>query len=170
VARQDSPWRYDEDRCYHGIDPDDGPARIFVELSEFGPTERTRTVILRELRPKLDGEEFGWGHVGGGPGRAAMVILTDALGLEPSWHLAGAFNQDHLAMAVDEFWIRRSAVLRWVRGVFADLGATDLPAVLQTLPPVEPHEYQQKPRELFWDRRKPGAQTIGSLLGREDLA
>lgn len=164
MRRSDSSWAYDEDRCYHGVSTDEDPARVYVELCEFGPTERTRVVVLRELQPQLAGEEFGWGHVGGGPGRAAMAILTDALGSEPSWELAGLFNLDFLAMCPDEFWIRRSAVLRWTRGLLADRGVSELPEVLSSLPPVEKEGYGRRPPELAWAKRKNGQQSIDELL------
>jgi hypothetical protein len=120
--------------------------------------------VLRELRPELPGEDFGWGHNGGGPLRAAGAILSDALGLKPTIALAGAFTWDFLVACPDEFMIRRSAVLRWVRGQFADLGVSDLPTVLRELPPASHDDYRPVHKELAWDNRQRGRQSVADLL------
>ncbi len=42
----------------------------------------------------------------------------------------------------DEFRLRRGAVLRWVRGWYAEQQITDLPAAVATLPPINRGDYQ----------------------------
>ena len=87
---------WDEDCTYHGVQNATGAEnRIEVELSEYGPTERMGVVALRPLR--LSGAwasySMGWGYNGGGTSAAAVAILSDALGHEPSDELREAFSQ-----------------------------------------------------------------------------
>lgn len=148
-----------EDRTYHGIQdgPSNGndegewqPARILVEKPEFGPTEREKVDMLRELaEPETGG--FGWGYNGGGTSAAAGVILADALDLgDPDQcgigysaypedkvlvQLREDFCDDVLSQFCDEWRLRRGVILRWARTWYLQRGITDLPAALQQLPP-----------------------------------
>ncbi len=132
----------------------DGRARIMVESTETGPTEREHAVVLRELaEPEYGG--FYWGYSGGGPGRASSAILADALGLGdpdecglgPLSHprndifiaLRNDFCWDVLSQLCEEWRLRRGAVLRWVRGWYAERGITALPQAVGQLPPIDPH-------------------------------
>src|SRR5262249_37437547 len=68
------------DWTYHGTwDRSDDRARIAVEQTVFGPTERATGRVLRELAAPPGG--FAWGYNGGGPARAAAAVLDDALEL-----------------------------------------------------------------------------------------
>jgi hypothetical protein len=93
---------------------------------------------------------FGWGYNGGGTSATAAAILADALDLDPDEFdlieaddetlesLREDFCTDVLAVCADEFRLRRGAVLRWVRGWYAQHGVTDLPSAVADLPPVDP--------------------------------
>jgi hypothetical protein len=144
------------DWTYHGIGPltaaDDG-AHILVEVTEFGPTERQKITVLRELAEPPYG--FHWGYNGGGPGRAAAAILADALSLgDPDTCGIGTaasplnttlgelrfdFCWDVLTQFCAEWRMRRGAILRWVRGWYAEHGFIDLPQAAVQLPPAYPH-------------------------------
>ncbi|SNT61891.1 hypothetical protein SAMN05216276_108610 [Streptosporangium subroseum] len=143
-------WAYDEDRTYHGVwDRGTGESWIEAELAEYGPTERLKVIVLRRLEPT--GEmayrvgEMGWGYNGGGTSAAASAILADALGQEPSSELREAFCEDVLSQFMDEWRLRRGAVLRWVRGWCAQHNVTDLPDVVAQLPPVDSYKYGERP-------------------------
>lgn len=41
-----------------------------------------------------------------------------------------------LSQFCDEFRIRRGAVLRWIRGWYAERGVDELPAAVRRLPPI----------------------------------
>ncbi|GHI27087.1 hypothetical protein Shyd_84580 [Streptomyces hydrogenans] len=91
-----------EDRTYHGIQQGPAsegewhPARLLVEVPEFGPTERQYGItVLREL-VEPEGGGFGWGYNGGGTSAAAAAILADALDLgDPEKAGLGyAFSED----------------------------------------------------------------------------
>ncbi|GAA4024940.1 hypothetical protein GCM10022247_56730 [Allokutzneria multivorans] len=147
----------EEDRTYHGIDHPDGQAaaRIFVEVSQYGPTERELAhqdgrLRLRELHAFDEdrGGGFGWGYNGGGPSRAASAVLADALD-EPQERydfptsvdrvadrLRKDFCEDVLSQLCGEWRLRRGAVLRWARGWYAQQGITPLPSALAALPPI----------------------------------
>lgn len=124
--------RADSDRTYHGLQQgaDDGsadeeewePARLLVEQTRFGPTERESAAVLRKLEePEHSG--FGWGYNGGGTSATAAAILADALDLDPDEFdlieaddetlesLREDFCTDVLAVCADEFRLRRGAVL-----------------------------------------------------------
>lgn len=146
-------WSYDEDRTYHGIQDDDEvnidePSRIFVELSEYGPTERERPVVFRELHPTNPDLQFGWGYNGTGTSVAADAILRDALGQTPPEQLREDFCEDVLAHLEDRFRLRCGAVLRWVRGWAAQHRIERLPAAVATLPPVSSLAYEFRPPHL----------------------
>jgi hypothetical protein len=136
---------------YHGTWPRgavDDRARIVVEHTAFGPTERADTVILRELAAPFG---FGWGYNGGGPGRAAAAVLDDALelgGLGSNGvfrdrildRLRYDFCWDVMSQMCGEWRLRRGVVLRWVRGWYAEHGITSLPRAAAGLPPADPHQ------------------------------
>jgi len=154
---QDDPARVSRslyDWVYHGINPSDDRAHIMVEDVVFGPTERQNVSVLRELpEPAYGG--FGWGYNGSGPLWAAAAILADALslgdpascGLDPAAPardgtliaLRGDFVWDVLSQLCMEWRLRRGAVLRWVRGWYAEHGITDLPRAAVQLPPLSPY-------------------------------
>ncbi|MET0416631.1 MAG: DUF6166 domain-containing protein [Actinoplanes sp.] len=136
-------WDSDEDRCYHGIHEAGKPNRILVEPSTFGWTDREHAKPRYELHSPDPVVDLNWGYDGSGPHRAAEAILTDAFGWKPAMPLANAFVMDWLAMAPREFWFRRPAILRWVRGVCCSLDVHDLRAPLADLPPVDPYKYQR---------------------------
>ena len=145
------------DWAYHGIGPRmsaDGRAHIMVEDVAFGPTERQDTAVLRELAEPAYGG-FLWGYNGSGPLWAAAAILADALGLgDPAAcgidaaspqrddtliALRGDFTWDVTSQLCEEWRLRRGAVLRWVRGWYAEHGITNLPQAAAQLPPINPH-------------------------------
>jgi hypothetical protein len=145
------------DWTYHGLGPlvtEDERAHILVEVTEFGPTERQKVTVLRELAEPAYGG-FNWGYNGGGPGRAAAAILADALdlgdpdtcGIGPAasprnitlGDLRFDFCWDVLTQFCEEWRMRRGAVLRWVRGWYAEHGITDLPQAAVQPPPASPH-------------------------------
>lgn len=147
-------WAFDEDRCYHGVqgDPDinkERVSRIFVELAEWGPTERQEPVVLRELQPLDSTVSFRWNYLGNGPTAAAEAILNDALGFEPDRPLRNAFIEDFIAHCSNDFRLRRGAILRWARGLLEQKGVPteQLPPVLGNLPPTSRREYQSRPEE-----------------------
>lgn len=151
-----------DDWTYHGlgqrISPD-GRAHIFVEGTVFGLTEHEHVAASRELDEPVHGG-FYWGYNGGGPARAATAILADALnpdgpvpsGLDPTaatqdatlGALRSDFCWDVLSQLCEEWRLRRDAVLRWVRGWYAEHGLPDLPQAAAQLPPANPH--RRKPR------------------------
>jgi len=143
-----SPGGYDW--TYHGtLDRANNRARITVEQTVFGPTERATARVLRELAPPAGG--FGWGYNGGGPARAAAAVLDDALelgGLGNSGsfqdrtldHLRYDFCWDVMSQMCDEWRLRRGAVLRWARGWYAEHGITSLPRAVAGLPSADPHQ------------------------------
>jgi hypothetical protein len=158
-------WNYDEDRTYHGVQRDDDVEndRIDIELAEYGPTERAGVYVLETLyenpHPPLDGYQFGWGYNGGGTSAAALIILRDALGEEPSKGLREDFCEDVLSQFCDEFRIRRGAVLRWVRGWYAERSIDDLPRAVRDLPPLSRLHYDSRPEAIRQaQRRKSGNQ------------
>jgi len=126
------------DVTYHGIRVDEQvnaaeSGRIYVEQSKSG---------LREL---IQGRgtgwpglqlQFGWGHNGVGTGVAARAILADAMGIEPNDDLREDFAADVLAYMCDEWRLRRGAILRWVRGWYAEHGIDRLPPAVANLPPA----------------------------------
>lgn len=142
------------DRTYHGIpaqhdDIEDGvPARILVEHPESGPTQRQNGKVLRELAVGADELGFGWGYNGGGTSQAAAAVLADALNIDieliefPAGtdrllcRLREDFCEDVLSQLCDEWRLRRGAVLRWVRGWYAQYGLRDLPAAVAELPRI----------------------------------
>lgn len=114
---------------------------IHVELSEFGPTERTgsqRLYVLQDDDGPDDPAVFHWGNTGTGPHRAGRGVLADALGVKPQQSLVGDFAVDVVAHLVGPWRLRRGPVLRWVRGWCAEHGMEVLPTVVRELPPVEP--------------------------------
>jgi hypothetical protein len=135
----------DLDVTYHGIQHDEqvnatDSARVFVEKSRRGPTERADAPALREL---ISGRgegwsalRFGWGYNGTGTSAAAHAILTDAVGTEPVDDLREDFAADVLTYFCDEWRLRRSAVLRWVRGWYSEHEIDILPTAVAKLPPA----------------------------------
>lgn len=151
-GEQGGRWPTGYDWTYHGTWPkgaaDDG-ARITVEQTVFGPTERAETAVLRTLPVPLGG--FGWGYNGGSPARAAGAILDDALDLgvvdsnglfedRTLARLRSDFCWDVLTQMADEWRLRRSAVLRWVRGWYTEHGIMSLPRAVAELAPADPYE------------------------------
>lgn len=148
-----SGWTGEDDRTYHGIEGDDGVCRIYVESSEYGPTEREIAeqkgrLLIRELHTPDEehGAGFGWGYNGGGTSRTAAAVLADALN-EPQERYDSArdelttrfredFCEDVLAQFCPEWRLSRGAVLRWARGWYAQQGLTPISKVLITLPPI----------------------------------
>ena len=138
------------DRTYHGIQagPEStgragGPGRLLVERTETGPTERQSVRVLREL-PGSRHNSFTWGYDGNGPSATAAAILADALNLDPALLDGGRatepysdlredFVEDVLAVACDEFRLRRRAVLRWVYGWCILHGVEEMPPALADL-------------------------------------
>jgi hypothetical protein len=117
-------------------------SRIFVEESKKGPTERVTAKMLGELMQgrdsdaPLSGLYFGWGYNGTGTSAAARAILADAMGIEPSDDLREGFAADVLTYLCDEWRLRRGAVLRWVRGWYAEHNISSLPPAVADLPPA----------------------------------
>ncbi len=133
------------DVTYHGIQDDEQvnatfSGRIFVEQSKTGPTERETAKTLRELAQGRgtgwSGLQFGWGYNGTGTSAAARAILVDAIGVEPSDDLREDFAADVLTYMCDEWRLRQGAVLRWVRGWYAEHGTSPLPSSVANLPPA----------------------------------
>ncbi len=133
------------DVTYHGIQDDEQvnatfSGRIFVEQSKTGPTERETAKTLRELAQGRgtgwSGLQFGWGYNGTGTSAAARAILVDAMGVEPSDDLREDFAADVLTYMCDEWRLRQGAVLRWVRGWYAEHGTSPLPSSVANLPPA----------------------------------
>lgn len=144
-----------DDWAYHGIGPTgsaDGAAHIVVEDTVFGLTERKGIPVLRELATPAYGG-FSWGYAGGGPARAAAAVLADALGLgDPDSCGLGAlrpgdvltrlsidFCWDVMIQLCDEWRLRRGAILRWIRGWYAEQGIPNLPPAAVQLPPCDPY-------------------------------
>ena len=151
------PSRSLYDWAYHGTRPvmsADDRAHILVEDVEFGTTERQGVAVLRELAEPAGGG-FNWGYNGTGPLRAAAAILADALslgdpadcGMDPFSPrpdtilitLRGDFTWDVTSQLCEEWRLRRGAVLRWVRGWYAEHGITGIPAAAAQLPPISPY-------------------------------
>ena len=136
-------WPYGEDRCYHGIDGSEN-TRIFVERPAFKGGDGK---VVEELKPLDPRVTFSWGYLGSGPNASARAILKDALGDEPSDRVRLAFTEDFLAHCGKEFKFRRGAILRWARGLYAQMGRpgeADVPAVLAMLPPVDRTKYEPR--------------------------
>src|SRR5258707_983126 len=98
------------DVTYHGVQHDERvnatvEARILVEPSKSGPTERIGVPVLRELASGQDETwsafMFGWGYNGHGTSAAAHAILSDAMGAEPSDELREDFAADVLTQLCD---------------------------------------------------------------------
>lgn len=147
---------YDADRTYHGVPEDEAPSvgKIWVELSEFGPTERKGAYVLRELaHPEQDVSHlphpYAWGYYGTGPLNAAETILADAMGVPPSVELRNAFGLDVMAhIARGEWRLRRGAVLRWVRGWCAEHEFDGPSEAMRNLPPVDMDPYESAPEHI----------------------
>lgn len=112
-----------QDWTYHGVDGETGV--ITVMTTQHGPTERERSSRkLRVIKADWHGP-LGWGYQGGSPGRTAHALLTDALAVdrdEVAQDLIRTFLTDVVSNLTHEFRLRRAAVLRWVRGYYAELG------------------------------------------------
>lgn len=144
IGSMNMPMR-SADVTYHGIQDDEHVnatffGRIFVEQSKTGPTERETAKTLRELAQGRgsgwSGLQFGWGYNGTGTSAAARAILADATGVEPSDDLREDFAADVLTYMCDEWRLRQGAVLRWVRGWYAEHGISPLPSSVANLPPA----------------------------------
>jgi hypothetical protein len=126
---------------YHGISGYDRSGswqgfRIFVESTEWGPTERKSFAKrLGELQSHLTGLGFGWGYNGGGTSATADAILRSAMGEEPSEDLREDFCIDVVAHLADVFYLRQGMVLRWALGWHMQRGE-ELPPALQSMPPL----------------------------------
>jgi hypothetical protein len=154
------------DVTYHGIQDDEQvnatfSGRIFVEQSKTGPTERETAKTLRELAQGRgtgwSGLQFGWGYNGTGTSAAARAILADAMGAEPGDDLREDFAADVLTYLCDEWRLRQGAVLRWVRGWYAEHGISPLPSSVANLPPA---------LWLPWSRSLCTPGRCGSVTGR----
>lgn len=154
------------DVTYHGIQDDEQvnatfSGRIFVEQSKTGPTERETAKTLWELvqgrGTGWSGLQFGWGYNGTGTSAAARAILADAMGVEPSDDLREDFAADVLTYLCDEWQLRQGAVLRWVRGWYAEHGISPLPSSVANLPPA---------LWLPWSRPLCNPGRCGSVTGR----
>jgi hypothetical protein len=151
-----------DDWTYHGVYrlDDNDRAHILVEQIAFGPTERQGVAVLREI-PEPQHGGFLWGYVGGSPTRAAEAILADALDLpdlstlddahvpgrdrdRTSIRLRNDFCIDVLSQLCHEWRLRRGAVLRWVRGWYAEHGITNVPLAAIRLPAIDPHEARRR--------------------------
>lgn len=127
------------DRVYYGLWEDRPvggeipPAVITVEeprqdYRESGSTEQT---IIRSM-DKLGVNTFGWGYSGHSPIYAADVILLDALGWgDIPTPMTIDFANDFTEVFTAEWRIRRSTVLRWVRGWWAENEVGDPPPVVE---------------------------------------
>jgi hypothetical protein len=146
------------DWVYHGVirrSANEEQPQIFVEQVAFGPTERRSVSVLRELIPPPHGG-FLWGYTGGSPARAAEALLTDALGLPAldvldktgpkmgydtlSVRLRNDFTFDVMSQLSDDWRLRRGAVLRWVRGWYAEHDLDRVPEIVLTPPVISPYE------------------------------
>jgi hypothetical protein len=154
-------WKPEDYRIYHGIDGEDGISRIYVERAEYGPTERETRQQEGRLRlgqlhafDEEDGGGFGWGYNGGGTSRAAAAILADALNEpqerydftaddEQAVRLREDFCEDVLSQCCREWRLGRGAVLRWVRGWYAQHGNIPTSTTLTTLPPIDRNAFRQ---------------------------
>lgn len=136
MSNTDPVWSRNDDRCYHGS----GKSLILVELFNAKGSDPE---VLSQLVPNGPAGEFNWGYIGTGTNTAAKAILADALGYEPSQRLWQDFADDVLSQCLAEFRLRRGAVLRWVRGWAAGYGMTELPEVLQKLPPINHTAYRR---------------------------
>lgn len=142
------------DRTYHGIpaqhdNVEEGvPPRILVESAEPGPTERQNAKIFRELAASEDSGGFGWGYNGGGTSQAAAAVLADAMNVDIELiefpggtdqllcRLREDFCEDVMSQLCDEWRLRRGAVLRWVRGWYAQYDLSELPTAVVELPGI----------------------------------
>jgi hypothetical protein len=85
---------------------------------------------------------------GSWPANATAAILQDAL-LMPDDQIRAAadlrvdFMWDVVSQFTREWRMRRSAVLRWVRGWYADKDIADPPAAALDLPPASPYDYER---------------------------
>jgi len=134
------------DWTYHGKYGETGSqasARILVEEVDFGPGPQREGTVLREISPPADGG-FLWGYTGGSPTRVAEALLADVLelprvealgntdlgpGLEPLWvQIRNDLIMEVISQQCSEWRVRRCALLRWVRGWYADHGLSSVPA------------------------------------------
>ena len=155
-----------DDWTYHGIGrrvAADGRTHILVEDTAFGPTARQGITVLREL-PEPSSGGFYWGYDGSGPYRAAAAILADTLSLsDPDARgvgpaasprdttfseLCSDFCWDVLTQLCEEWRMRRGAVLRWVRGWYAEHGIADLPQAAVQPPSACPLAPAPRPGRL----------------------
>lgn len=149
------------DWTYHGLpETDAARPRIVVERTTLGLSEREDVQVLRQLHSDPAFGGFHWGYHGGGPSRAAAAVLADAvmLGDGDTWErydldrdvlrirtqLRVDFMWDVTCLLTPEWRMRRSAVLRWVRGWYADKGLADPPAEAVGLPPADPYEVERE--------------------------
>jgi len=141
------------DWTYHGLG-ETGHAtwRILVEPAMFGTTERHGLKALRELHSPAGSGGFSWGYNGGGPARCARLILANALQVDHRWEDSGDraavdlridFTWDVVSQLAHEWRMRRSAVLRWIRGWYADKGIAQPPRATVGLPPASPFGYER---------------------------
>jgi hypothetical protein len=132
---------------YHGARLTEWPWRaLHVEEPTFGTTERKAPKVLRSLRA----DDVGWGYNGTGTSNAASRILADALELgdpgkagmgllaneynEVLYKLSEDFCDEVLTQMATEWWLSRTAVLRWALGWYSQLEIRPMPAVLRRLP------------------------------------
>lgn len=133
------------DWTYHGKyrqPGDQATAQILVEQVDLGPGPQRAGTVLREISPPADGG-FLWGYAGGSPTRVAEALLADALelprldllgdtgmgpGLERLWvQIRNDLIMEVISQQCSEWRMRRCALLRWVRGWYADHGLDAVP-------------------------------------------
>jgi hypothetical protein len=115
-------------RIYHGLTEQDknGGSPIAVEQSAGGPTEREQAQRLGYLDSPdtyYGPRSFWWGYTGSSAHDAAQAVLADALGEQPDSEMIREFVLDVVSHLSDqsEWWLARSAVVRWARGYRAEL-------------------------------------------------
>lgn len=128
------------DWTYHGKYREPGneaSAQLLVEQVDLGPAAEREGAVLREIKPPADGG-FLWGYTGGSAARVAEALLADALelprlqvlgstdlgpGLDRLWlQIRNDFIEEVISQQCSEWRMRRSALLRWVRGWYAGHG------------------------------------------------
>jgi hypothetical protein len=144
------------DWTYHGKyreTGDQATAQILVEQVDLGPGPQREGAVLREISPPADGG-FLWGYTGGSPTRVAEALLADALelpslealgntdlgpGLDRLWvQIRDDFIMEVISQQCSEWRMRRSALLRWVRGWYADHDLSAVPPAALHVRPADP--------------------------------
>jgi hypothetical protein len=139
------PW--DEDRCYHGV-MGEFTGRIFIEHTEFGPSAREpgHLVVIGEASSHEGG--YTWGYIGTGPRDTANAVLMDATGWnEIPRQLASDFVEDVVSQLADQWRLRRGAILRWLRGYYAQHEVTNPPAPARWPTPISRFAFDFPPAD-----------------------